>query len=68
MLDESKTDILITFLKFLLYFILLKHLNYPRRIHNRNPNYFFKISFKLYNFNAFKQSKNNPKLKFNLLF
>ena len=43
MFDESKREILITFLKFLLNFIVLKHLNYLRRIQNRNPNYFFKI-------------------------
>jgi hypothetical protein len=36
MLDESKTEILINFLKFLLNFILIKHLNYLRRIQNRN--------------------------------
>jgi hypothetical protein len=29
MLDESKTEILINFFKFLLNFIHLKHLNYP---------------------------------------
>jgi hypothetical protein len=63
MLDESKTEILINFLKFLLNFILIKHLNYLRRIQNRNTNYFFKISFKFYTFKTFKLSSNNPKQK-----
>jgi hypothetical protein len=40
MLDVSKTEIIITFLKVILNFIILKHLNYPLRIQNRNPNYF----------------------------
>ena len=63
MLDESKIEILINFLKFLLNFILLKHLNYLRRIQNRNPNYFFKISFKFYNFKTFKLSLKNLQQK-----
>jgi len=63
MLDESKIEILINFLKFLLNFILLKHLNYLRRIQNRNPNYVFKISFKFYNFKTFKLSLKNLKQK-----
>jgi hypothetical protein len=63
MLDESKTEILINFLKFLLNFILIKHLNYLRRIQNRNPNYFFKISIKFYTFKTFKLSLKNLKQK-----
>jgi len=54
---------LITFFKFLLNFISLIHLKNPSRIENRNSNYFFKISFKFYNFKTFKVSSNNPKHK-----
>jgi hypothetical protein len=41
MVDLPKKEIKINFLKFLLYFIILKHFNYPRIIQHRNPNYFF---------------------------
>jgi len=43
MLEESKTEILITFFKFLLNFIHLKHLNYPSRIQKTNHNFVFKF-------------------------
>ena len=54
MLDLYKTEIIIMFFKFLFNFIILKLLNYPSRIQNRNSNYFFLISFKFY---IFKTSK-----------
>jgi hypothetical protein len=38
-------------------------LNYTSSIQNRNPNYFFKISFKFYTFKTFKLSLKNPKQK-----
>jgi hypothetical protein len=41
MIEESEIEILITFFKLLLNFIILKILNYHLRIQNRNSNYFF---------------------------
>jgi len=59
MLEKTIIEILI-FLKFLLNFIILKHLNYLSRIQNRNPNYFFEISFKFYNFITITLLLKNP--------
>ena len=68
MIEESEIEILITFFKLLLNFIILKLLNYHLRIQNRNSNYFFKISLKkilnicfliflkFYNFKTFQLS------------
>ena len=54
MLELSKTEIIITFFKFILNFIISKHLNYLLRIQNRNP---------IYNFKTCKLSLKNQKQK-----
>jgi len=57
MLEVLLREIIINVLKFLLHFIILKHLKYHSKIQNINHNFFKKNSFRFYNFKTLNYLK-----------
>jgi hypothetical protein len=68
MIEDSETEILITFFKFLLNFIILKLWTKFQESQTEILNTFFKISFIFYNFKIFKLSLKNPNRNPNYIF